>query len=980
MREIRFALGYMPHRLWGSIILAQVLEKEPDREFYTPGEYIQNDSSTKAYQRLSPMQREVLQLIDNYSDRKLHRMFSKEKTVKQFLDRVDADTIKSHIRPYIEKQLFVIFQIARENRIPVFLKEKSSRNVFPEDFLQLERIPAIPVFYFHYQDQLSYALSLFHREHQLILKDTPLEIVTNDPCSIILGDALYLVNDIDSKKLQPFVSKERILIPAQSERKYFASFVRKALRDYHTLTEGFEVKTIRPPRKAILTLEIGINNRPVWILALQYGGHKIARESRLKRFVNYLGEEKGNAFEIFERDHDWEQEMVNLLNEVGLRTRDEASFYLNHKFNQSDESDLNSAVNFSNEYGTTLEDSGIELRQRLNREYYLGKIQLDIESKEKADWFDIHGLVKLGDQEIPFLSLKSHILEGNREFQLPDGRILVLPEEWFARYLSMFEFGKSTGDRIRIQRQHFSMVDESIRGMNAKTLEKLEALNSVETLPEMALPEGLNATLRSYQVEGYRWLYLLQQNEFGGCLADDMGLGKTLQAIAILLRSKEVGRDEVPSPGEQGAVAEGGQFSLFDRASEKQTSLIVVPASLLHNWDRECRKFAPGLKVLSHMGNQRNRELSNFSYYDLVISTYHTVRQDSLTLSAFRFHYIILDESQMIKNPSSKLYHAIISLQAEHRLVLTGTPIENSLTDLWSQINFVNPGLLGTLSFFKRSFVQPIEKKGDEDREKQLKELIKPFILRRTKDEVARELPPLLEQFRYVNMTDSQKRLYEEEKSQVRNAILENFEELGMEKSSIMVLQALTRLRQIANHPDLVEEFSGEESGKFTEVYRDIESVISKGHKVLVFSSFVKHLDLFRHRFDEDGIGYAYLTGSRNQRQRQQAIKDFQTNRNCSLFLISLKAGGVGLNLTAADYVFILDPWWNPAAEMQALNRAHRIGQENKVFVYRFISNDSIEEKIQRLQERKRELAETFVTSNNPLKSLSEKELLELFT
>ncbi len=385
------------------------------------------------------------------------------------------------------------------------------------------------------------------------------------------------------------------------------------------------------------------------------------------------------------------------------------------------------------------------------------------------------------------------------------------------------------------------------------------------------------------------------------------------------------------------------------------------------------------MKVLSHVGNQRNRQLTNFTYYDVIISTYHTVRQDCIELSAFRFHYIILDESQMIKNPSSKLYNSILELQSEHKIVLTGTPIENSLTDLWSQINFVNPGLLGTLNFFKRSFVQPIEKRRDEGREEKLKELINPFILRRTKAEVAQELPPLYEQVRFVNMTESQKRVYEEEKSLARNSILENMEEAGLEKTSIMVLRALTRLRQIANHPAMVEDYPEIDSGKFNEVCRDIGSVIAEGHKVLVFSSFVKHLDLFRSYLENSGIRYAYLTGSRNQRQREEAVKEFQNNSSCSLFLISLKAGGLGLNLTAADYVFILDPWWNPAAEMQALNRAHRIGQENRVFVYRFISNDTIEEKIQRLQERKRELSETFVTSNNPLRSLSEKELLELF-
>ena len=980
MRENRFALGYMPHRLWGSILQAQVLEKEAGKEFYTPGEYIQNDSSTSAYQRLSPMQREVLRLMDEYGDRSLHRVFSRKLTVKQFQDQVDSDTISQHIRPYIEKRLVAILEIARDNRIPVFVKEKSSKNVFPEDFLKLERVVAAPVFRFTYHEQLSYALFLIHGEHQLILKDSPLEIVSNEPCIIILGETLYFISDIDGKKLKPFMLREQIEIPSQFVGKYFASFVRNAIRDYHTLTEGFEVKNIIPSRRAEVILEMGLSNKPVWILTFHYNDHSVTRESATRRFVNYLGNAEDHAFSKFERDDDWEQELVELLNETGLRSRDERNFYLNNKFNKDDESGIYSAINFVNEYGSFLRESGIDIRQRLNRKYYLDQLVLDVDSKEKADWFDIYGVLILGDLRIPFLSLRSHILDGNREYLLPDKRILILPESWFARYRSIFEFGKASGERIRIHKQHFSQVDDSLREFHSETLEKLEALNSVESLPALELPSGLEASLRSYQVEGFKWLCFLQTHGFGACLADDMGLGKTLQAIAVLLRSREMSRAGASPSEEQGGVNDGGQFSLFNNKQEKLTSLIVVPASLLPNWSRECRRFAPDLKVLSHVGMQRNRDLSNFSYYDLVISTYHTVRQDSMQLSTFRFHYIILDESQMIKNSSSKLYNAIVSLQSDHKVVLTGTPIENSLTDLWSQINFVNPGLLGSLSFFKRSFVQAIEKKGDEAREEKLRELISPFILRRTKDEVARELPPLFEQVRYVNMSDSQLRLYEEEKSQVRNAILENFEEVGMEKSSMMVLQALTRLRQIANHPDLLEDYEGEESGKFSEVFRDIESVISEGHKVLIFSSFVKHLDLFRNRLEQEGIGYAYLTGSRNRKQREEAIDDFQTRASCSLFLISLKAGGVGLNLTAADYVFILDPWWNPAVEMQALNRAHRIGQENRVFVYRYISIDSIEEKIQRLQERKRELAETFITSNNPLKNLSEKELMELFS
>jgi superfamily II DNA or RNA helicase len=958
MRQIRFALGYMPHRLWGNILQAQILEKEAGNDFFTPGEYVQNDASTRAYQRLSPMQREVVRLMDEYSDRKLHQLFSRKNTVKEFQDSVEQDFIRDHIRPYIEKRLHQMLEVARDNRISVFVKDKSSRNIFPEDFIRIDKRPASPVFSFTFDGQLSYALYLIHGENRLILKDNPLEIVTHSPNAILLGNVIYFINDIDGKKLLPFLTRERVLIPEGFEEKYFASFIRNTLRDYHAVTEGFEVLPLEPERKAELVLEMGLAQKPVWILSFQYNHHSIFPDSPLRRFVNYLGKAKAHAFERFERNDRWEQEVIEMLNEVGLHSRDDKNFSLRGKFNPEEEG-IYPAISFMNEYAGALQESGIGIRQRLNREYYLESIELDLQSREKEDWFDVYAVVRFGEIRIPFIAFKDHILEGRREFELPGGKMAILPEEWFARYRSMFEFGKPDGERIRIHKQHFALVEGPLRGFHSVTLSKLEALNRVETLPESDLPSGLNASLRSYQVEGYHWLTFLQQNGFGGCLADDMGLGKTLQAIAVLLRSRDLRQQS------------GGDMP---------TSLVVVPASLLHNWSNECSRFAPSLKVLSHVGNQRDRELSNFSHHDVVLSTYHTVRQDSEAISSFRFHYIILDESQMIKNPSSKLYHSMLELQSEHKLVLTGTPIENSLTDLWSQINFVNPGLLGTLNFFKRSFVQAIEKKKDESREEKLKELINPFILRRTKAEVAQELPPVYEQVRHVDMTEAQKRVYEEEKSLARNSILENLEEAGLDKTSMMVLQALTRLRQVANHPALLEDYPEVDSGKFHEVCRDIGSVVAEGHKVLVFSSFVKHLDLLRAYLEDQGIKFAYLTGSRNQRQRQEAVREFQNNRDCPLFLISLKAGGVGLNLTAADYVFILDPWWNPAAEMQALNRAHRIGQENRVFVYRFISNGSIEEKIQKLQERKRELAETFVTANNPLRSLSEKELLELFT
>jgi superfamily II DNA or RNA helicase len=977
MKEARFALGYMPHRLWGNILQAQILERQDGNEFYTPGEYIQFDESTSAFGKLTPMQQEVVRLMDRYSDRSLHKLFSREKTVKMFQDKVDQHTIREHIRPYIERCLYKMIEIARDNRIPLFTKEKSVRNVFPEDFLKVEKVAAEPVFRFVFDHELAYQLDLYQGDRRLVLNTGHVEIVSHMPAVLILGNSLFFVNEIDAKRLTPFFTREQLIVPREVERKYFSTFVKNTLRDFDCHVSGFQVERIDPSREARLVLEMGFDQSPVWILTFYYNDYKIYPDSQLKRFIHYSGTTDHHAFEQYERDIGWEESIISILEEVGLHSRDERRYYLNKRFKKDHVIDLYTAINFINSNGKILAASGIHVNHRLKENFYLGPLDLHLESREKEDWFDVKAIAIIGEYRVSFIMLKDHLLQGIREYALPGGEVAVLPEEWFARYHSMFEFGEIRGERVIIRKQHFSVMEDTMRVFHPETLNRLEQLNKVETVSTPAIPGGLKADLRTYQVEGYTWLCLLQQHGFGGCLADDMGLGKTIQTIALLERARE---EKVRDIDPRMKKDPGPQLSLFGNLDAGRTSMVVVPASLLYNWMGEIKRFAPGLKVFGHVGNQRNKELTNFPYYDVIISTYHTVRQDIEVMSSFDFYYLILDESQMIKNPSSKLYRAITDLRSTHRLVLTGTPIENSLTDLWSQINFVNPGLLGTLSFFKQSFVQPIEKKKDEQREERLKELISPFILRRTKEEVARELPPVFEQVRYCSMTDDQRRAYEEEKSLARNAILENLEERGIEKSTMMVLQALTRLRQLANHPAMLEEYGETDSGKFTEVCRDVENVIAEGHKVLIFSSFVKHLDLFRTRFSDAGYRFAYLTGSRTRQQREEAVRRFQDRADCQLFLISLKAGGVGLNLTAADYVFILDPWWNPAAEMQALNRAHRIGQEKNVFVYRFITSHTIEEKIQHLQQRKQELAEALVSSNNPLRGLTSKEVVELFS
>jgi SNF2 family DNA or RNA helicase len=412
----------------------------------------------------------------------------------------------------------------------------------------------------------------------------------------------------------------------------------------------------------------------------------------------------------------------------------------------------------------------------------------------------------------------------------------------------------------------------------------------------------------------------------------------------------------------------------------QSASLIVVPTSLVHNWENEIQKFTPALKVFKYVGIQRKKvaDLAKIAkFYDVILTTYGTVRNDSKILLQTEFFYLILDESQFIKNASSKTYKAILDLRGKHRLVITGTPIENSLSDLWSQMNFLNPGIFGTQAFFKRSFITPIEKQASEQQQERLQLMIRPFVLRRKKSEVAKDLPPLVEQVLYCPMEGGQKKMYEREKSIIRNAILSSIEAEGIGKSSIIVLQGLTKLRQLANHPGLVEKDTVESSGKFDEIFRMLQNLVAEKHKVLIFSSFVKHLELIQNKIEEESWKFSKLTGQTTKREK--VIKEFQDDTENRIFLISLKAGGVGLNLTEADYVFIIDPWWNPAAENQAINRAHRIGQNKHGFVYRFITENSIEEKIQKLKERKSSLADMFINSNNPFQKITKEEIVELF-
>ena len=406
------------------------------------------------------------------------------------------------------------------------------------------------------------------------------------------------------------------------------------------------------------------------------------------------------------------------------------------------------------------------------------------------------------------------------------------------------------------------------------------------------------------------------------------------------------------------------------------SSLIVAPTSLIHNWLNEIKKFVPTLRAIGYTGPTRGKLSDIAGKFDIIVTSYGILRNDLDQFTNQSFLYVVLDESQMVKNPGSKTYACVMLLKSGNRLVLSGTPIENSLSDLWAQFNFINPGLLGNYNFFQGEFQFPIEKHGDEGKRDRLRQMIAPFFLRRTKSQVASELPELSEQIIYCDMNEVQENYYEREKSKARNLVLENINQSGLGKATMQILQSLMRLRQIANHPLLVDEEYISGSGKFDEIVLNLENLYKEGHKALIFSSFVSHLNIIADWLRKQGINFSMLTGETTR--REEVINTFQNKADCPFFLVSLKAGGVGLNLTAASYVFMLDPWWNPAAEKQAINRAHRIGQDKHVMVYRFITQNTLEEKIIRLQERKSQLADIFV-NENPFKNITEEEILELF-
>ena len=574
------------------------------------------------------------------------------------------------------------------------------------------------------------------------------------------------------------------------------------------------------------------------------------------------------------------------------------------------------------------------------------------------DWFDVDAVIHFGDTQVKLKEVRRAVRRSERYVKLADGSIGEIPAEWLENYRYLFSMAEESGDGLRLASAQVTLLDQLLmEGDRIQADEEFgrrrENLRRFSQIEPRELPEGLKANLRPYQKSGFDWLHFLHDYGFGGCLADDMGTGKTLQTLALLQ-------------------------SFSESHEAKAASLLVLPRSLVFNWEREAARFTPGLRLLNHAQATRAKELASFDEYDLVLTTYGILLRDIEMLRQHRFHYVILDEAQAIKNPVSQSAKAARLLQADHKLTLTGTPVENSTLELWSQFAFLNPGLLGNLEHFRTEFAGAIEKRQDEAAATFLRRLVHPFILRRTKDQVAQDLPPRTERILYTEMEPAQRKLYEKTRDYYRAQIMGVIEKEGVQDARMKILEGLLRLRQISNHPRLVEPDTKAVSGKFETLLETLDTLRSEGHKALVFSQFVSMLTLLREALDAREIPYAYLDGK--TKDRQGRVDDFQNNPDLPLFLISLRAGGVGLNLTAADYVIHIDPWWNPAVEMQATDRTHRIGQDKPVFVYKLITRETVEEKILMLQDRKRALVSQLIsTEGGFFKNLTRQDIELLF-
>ncbi len=750
----------------------------------------QNISSKNAHefeQELDVQDYELIRLMDAMQqDAVIQKFYKKKIKTHEFFYKVfNGDTEKSQ---QLQKEIARYLEVTRSRILPLLegkqLFEMSNDGEPIGKEIEVLTQKATVLFHFRRNEESTlYFPTIKYNGEKIDFQYKNAYIICKQPAWMVLAGKLYsFEKDVDGNKLQPFLNKRSIIIPKKVEDSYYHKFVAPLVASFDVYAKGFDIQTERyMPQTTLSFYEVahaeqaslfGNGNEATaadthvvsaadkiyFELAFQYGSHHFKYEKNNPVSVTVEKEADRYTFRRIVRNMQEEQKVLNWLKSNQIEFRRSQAVLTK-----------TAAFDWINRHRETLEEMGISLHQRYQKDkkYFLGESSINIEIKENIDWFDIYAKVRFGPYEIPFQKIRALILNKQREFVLPNGEIAVIPAVWFTEYSELFAFAEQSIDAgnqgMQLKKYHLSLVQDLQNGSLAKVSmdRKLERLREFDSIDDTPLPKDFNGMLRPYQKAGYNWMNFLNSYNFGGCLADDMGLGKTVQTLAMLQHQKEI----------------------CEAKGIAHTSLLVMPTSLLYNWEMEAQKFTPSLKVFTYTGTNREKNVAQFQQYDLVLTSYGIVRLDIDILKDYYFQYVILDESQAIKNPDSNIAQAVKVLNSKYRLILTGTPVENSTFDLWSQMSFVNPGLLGSQSFFRNEFVNPIEKKGDVDKTKKLYSIIKPFILRRQKWQVATELPEKVENVQYCTMTEEQEARYEEAKSFYRNEILNLIETEGIHRN-----------------------------------------------------------------------------------------------------------------------------------------------------------------------------------------------------
>ncbi|MDB5248756.1 MAG: box helicase-like protein [Segetibacter sp.] len=778
---------------------------------------------------------------------------------------------------------------------------------------------------------------------------------SNSPLVFFNNDSLYLFQrPKDALLVEKFLPQGKIKIPEKDWGRQLQEMILPLAKEYNVQFNNVkreDIKDIKPEVKLMLK-EKGdyLLFQPVFI----YRGYEVKQNDKEKIIIP-----QQDRLLVIQRNVEEEQAFIQKVS--GLHSQ----------FIRPDDSDslvLKGVEVLKNNWFFLFIDAmkdmeipvfGFEALK--NFRFNTAKPSTKIYISSHTDWFDAKVEIFFGEQKITVADVKKALANKQQFVQLQDGSLGILPEEWIKKYSLLFRVGEGKSEKMKLSRYHFSVIEELYENRNEEELffqleERYDKLKEFKNIEPIEAPQHLKPILRPYQASGFQWLNYLHEVKWGGILADDMGLGKTVQALSFIQHIKDT------------------------KGSLK--ALVVCPTTLMYNWENEIKKFTQSLTYYIHHGGARDKKLVSHPQVDIIITTYGTLRSDIKSFVEPEFDYIILDESQAIKNPSSKVTKAASLLKAKSRLCLSGTPLQNNTFDVFAQMNFLNPGMLGTMEFFKQEFAVPIDKFGEKEQKEHLRKLLFPFILRRTKEQVAKDLPDKTEMILFCEMGDEQRKIYEAYRNDFRDKILGVVESQGIGKSQLTILQGLMKLRQICDSPAIMkdDETFPNVSIKLDELVREITENISD-HKALIFSQFLGMLALIRQRLEEMGVKYEYFDGSTTAIDREKAIQGFQNDDTCRVFLISLKAGGVGLNLTAADYVYIVDPWWNPAVEQQAIDRTHRIGQTKNIFAYRMICKDTVEDKILKLQEKKRALAADLITDDAGfVKNLTREDLEYLFS